>query len=463
MNRILAFMGLFILSLSSSAQSGNDILNLLISKGAISQDEADSLRAEASISQQNNLPDKKFRINLELRPRFMYKNGYKQIPNDTTTAAYQVDQRTRLNLSYENDHKLAILVSLQDLRIWGQQDPKSSTPSTFQVYEAWAEPYLNKHLSVRIGRQRLMFDNQRLFAENNWSTSGGSHDALNFRYYSNKINSELAMAWNQSSERTFGTDFSPSGFSFYKFLLVNYFRYQLNDQFVLTALNSADSYQNSRHAEKYNTRFTDGGRIEFTRGSLYLTLGGYYQCGKNNSGTRLRAWYLQPEARGNFLRNTTVRIGAEIFSGNDPDASAETDHSFVPLYGVAHRFNGSLDLIARFPQDVGNAGLVNPYFFLIQNINKKIDARCDIHLFYLKENYVVKDEKLNHYLGWENDWMFTYKPNGFTTLELGYSFAPVTETFEIIKKSGPAVSRQVAQFAYLMITFKPVLFSANFN
>ncbi|HBC80197.1 MAG TPA: hypothetical protein DEO60_06910 [Bacteroidales bacterium] len=455
---VLVFL---ILQVELYSQTANDILNVLVQQNTISQDKADSLRAEYSINQQTSLPDKKLRIDAEFRPRTELRNGYQQLRNDSSTGAFFTNQRLRISANYAFNNRLVMQVSVQDLRVWGQQDPRS-TSATLQLFEGWAEAYLTDRFSIRAGRQRLVYDNQRLFAENDWRLSAAVHDALNFRFNSPKLSSELALAFNQSSERFFGTDYAPSGFSNYKFLAVNYFRYKINNRFILTGINSTDGYQDKTDPEKINFRYTLGGRLEWEMNGFYSTFSAYYQGGKNNSGKGLSAWYVQPELRYTSPRNFVARIGAEIFSGNNNGTTNITDHCFVPLYGVAHRFNGSMDLITKFPADVAGAGLVNPYLFLIQPLSAKLDVRADFHTFHLQQNYfTVNDIKIDRYLGFENDFLITYKPNAVTKVDLGISYMMPTKSFEIVKGGGS--SQYNLTWVYLSLTFRPQLLGLNFK
>lgn len=206
---------------SVKAQTTNDILNLLIANKSISEEQADSLRAEYAIKQQSVLPDNKFQIDAEYRIRPEYREGYQQMRNDTTSAATFTGQRTRLNISYANSNSFSSMISIQDIRVWGQQDPRSVTPSTLQLFEGWAEPHITPNLSVRLGRQRLIYDNQRLFADNNWRTGAASYDAVSLKYNNDKITTDLVAAFNQSSERLRGTDFAPVGFTSFKLLVIS--------------------------------------------------------------------------------------------------------------------------------------------------------------------------------------------------------------------------------------------------
>ncbi|HLF33696.1 MAG TPA: hypothetical protein VI583_05645, partial [Cyclobacteriaceae bacterium] len=107
-NNFFTFLLLLTPVIQGLAQSNNDILNVLVANQTNTQAEADSIRAETAISQQNLPPDKKFKVDLEFRPRFQYKNGYQQIPNDTTKAAFLIDQRSRINLNYLNENTLEV-------------------------------------------------------------------------------------------------------------------------------------------------------------------------------------------------------------------------------------------------------------------------------------------------------------------------------------------------------------------
>jgi len=442
------------------AQSTNDILNVLTDNKTITQQQADSLRATYAIGQQNTLPDKKLQIDFELRPRSEYRNGYQQLRNDSVSGAFFTNQRSRLGLNYSHNDKFILQFSLQDLRVWGQQDPRT-TAASVQVFESWAELMLSGRFSVRLGRQRLIYDNQRLFAENDWRLSGAAHDALNFRFQSSKVSGDLAFAFNQMGERYFGTDYTPATFNNYKFLVINYIKYTPNKIITLTVLNSSDGFQTGDDPEKMNFRYTLGGRIEAVSGSLYGTLSGYYQGGKNSSGENLSAWYVQPEIRVTTSGGPVVRLGAEIFSGTGNLPGTSDDRSFVPLYGVAHRFNGSMDHIVRFPNDVGNAGLMNPYLFMVQSLFKKLEIRSDLHLFYLQTGYYEADDKIPGYLGMENDWLLTCRPHTSIKIDLGFSYMLPTESLEKVKGSGD--SSYNLFWGFLSLTFRPVLFSTKFK
>lgn len=399
-----------------------------------------------------------FTVSLEFRPRTEFRNGYRHLRSDTTKAAFFTENRSRIYVNYTRD-RFAFHTSFQDVRVWGEADPRSTNGSV-QIFETYVEPSITPQLKVRIGKQKIMYDNQRLFAQNDWRQNGGTHDGLRFMYENGSFEADLIGAFNQpkgAQDRFFGTTYYP-GFSYYKILLVNFLKHSGKNGLTLTAINATDAFQDPDIATKSNWRFTSGGRVEKVSGDWYFTLAGYYQYGQTPSGNRLSAFYYQPEIR--YKSNAwTLRLGAEVFSGGDDLNPDGKSHSFDALYGVNHRFLGSMDFFTRFPGDLNDAGLKAPYFFVWYDIRKHITLRSDHHLFFTQNNFVEagNTEPISPFLAYENDWLLRVKANGYTEIDLGFSYALTTESLEVIKNGG---NHELFQsWAYAMVTFKPELFN----
>lgn len=400
-----------------------------------------------------------FTVDIEFRPRTELRNGFRYLREDTTSAAFFTSQRSRINLSYSTN-KFLFYTSIQDVRVWGDHDPKDIS-GTFSLFESYVEISFNSHFSTKIGRQKIMYDNQRLFAQNDWRQNAGAHDALLFKYASKKIKSELALAFNQQAENYFGTEYTSSGISYYKALAVHYFNVKINEVLTLTTINTADGFESTTNTAVLKFRYTHGGRIELTKGKNNFTLAAYYQHGATTGSQKINAWYVQPEYQVKDLGPLSIRLGAEVFSGNDALDTINTEYnSFVPLYGVNHRFNGTMEYFTNKPKDLGYAGLINPYLFFTINISKKASIKSDQHLFFSQTNYVKNSAVINKYLGFENDIIFSYKPNSFTTLDWGVSWMIATESLEIIKGSGNRL--HLPYWSYIQLTLKPQLFKSIF-
>jgi hypothetical protein len=471
--KLLSFFIILFAFQTASAQSSDDLLNLMIQKGVIKQADADSIRADYAIKQQEKPKDKTLLIDLQMRNRFEVRNGYGSIPSENAVASTFVNQRTRLSLTYQHNNMFNSVLSFQDVRVWGMHDPRG-LDGTIQLFEGYVEPFITPAFSIRIGRQRIMYDNQRLFAENDWRTNASAHDAVTFKYNKGKLNAEFAAAFNQANERVFGTDFTPSEpsttpgspspsvtWTNYKALGVNYIKYDFSPSVTATTIIASDGYQDTVNKEKIFWRFTYGGRLEYKTEHWYATASGYFQSGRNATGKTLEAWYLQPELKYTQPDNFNIRLGAEIFSGDDGTVG-EKDHNFVPLYGVAHRFNGFMDLFTRFPGDLNNAGLVNPYLFISKSLTPKLEIGSYNHMYFTQRNFVdANGDELTKYMGYEHDLLLTYKPNSYFNLEAGFCFALPTETMIAIKKSGD-IDRTPTWF-YLQCKFTPRLLKSVFN
>ena len=478
---LLIIFSVFSMGVAIAQPTTEDLLNILVNEGVIKSEKADSLRADIAVEQQKNPKDKTFTIDTDFRTRSELRNGYGKLRDDTTHSATFTNQRARIGLTYKQEGKFVFHTSIQDIRVWGNAAQKS-TAGTIQIFEAWAQPFITPKLSVRIGKQRLSFDNQRLFAENDWRPQSGTHDAFNLIYRGNKLSSDLAVAWNQNAqdintpEQFFGTAYNNA--VAYKGLAVSYLKWNVSERWILSAINSAEGLQSTKAGdtkEKMYMRFTDGGRIEYEKGRWYLTAAGYLQSGWLATGKKVTAWYVQPEIK--YTANTvTVRLGAEVMSGDNARhaiSNKTVDHNFNALYGVAHRFNGTMDFFTQFPADLNNAGLINPYLFAIKRVGKKVELRADFHTFYSENNYVTtartpefnKGVLIPKYLGFENDFLLSFLPNTYTRIDAGASYAIATKSMsQILAKSKGYYGNPnlMPTWFYVSLSFKPQLFKAKF-
>ncbi|CAN5385709.1 hypothetical protein BH09BAC5_BH09BAC5_18730 [soil metagenome] len=451
---VVAIVLHYLCATNLQAQTSPDLSPILVQKNLITQREADSIAVLAAFNDKVNVQNKSFTIGLEFRPRFEYRDGYKQLPNDTSHAAFFATQRSRLYFTYTQP-KFKFHTSIQDVRVWGQYGLVSTTGS-LSVYEAYAEFYFSDKWFVRAGRQKIELDNGRLFSASNWSQAGKAHDGLDFIYNGAKVYSEFITCFNQTSEQTYETNFSPTTFTNYKLLNIHFLKVKLHKYITLTTLNAADGYQSKTSSRTLYERGTSGGRIAFEKGNLYATVCGYYQYGKLQSGKTIDAYYLQPEVQIKFKKLTT-RLGAEYMSGDDATKPSDLSKSFVPLYGVAWKFMGNMDYFASFPTDVKKGGLFNPYLFLIFEINKNLFVRSDVHLFYLQNKVTdANSNVIDPYLGIENDLSLNYKWNDFTTIDFGFSYLFAGKSMETLKGGN---RNNVPISGYLMLTFQPEIFS----
>src|SRR5690606_1282004 len=145
-----------------------------------------------------------FTLDAQLRPRFEYRHGYKTLfPNDADPAAF-VSQRTRLNSGYKTE-KLHFYISAQDVRVWGDVPQLNAADENgFSLHQAWAEVQLVSNLNLKIGRQEIVYDDQRFFGNVDWAQQGRSHDAAILKFEPNYLKLHFGAAYNQDSENLTG-------------------------------------------------------------------------------------------------------------------------------------------------------------------------------------------------------------------------------------------------------------------
>ena len=122
-----------------------------------------------------------FSLQGQLRTRTELRNGYGTLNATGSDAAFFTSQRARLTFGYKWD-RLNFNFSVQDVRVWGQDAStiNNSDGNKLMVHEAWAEVTLMNiadstikakgidNLSLKIGRQALIYDDVRLLGDLDW-------------------------------------------------------------------------------------------------------------------------------------------------------------------------------------------------------------------------------------------------------------------------------------------------------
>lgn len=393
-------------------------------------------------------------IDFELRPRAEYRDNFMWTAADTVMPDLYTTQRNRLSITYKTN-RLRLHASPQEIHVWGEPGRFSHVGSV-NFFELYAEPTITKNFSVRVGRQALSLDNGRIFSAAPWSQQSRAHEGIRL-FYKKKFETDLTLAFTRPYGQHFEPAYSPVGSHTYKFLFVHHLKHKFNNNITLTTINAMDVFRRTTGNRQYYQRITNGGRLEYTQGSIYGTVNAYYQYGQNAASEKLHAYYIQPEISANTGK-TLFRLGAEILSGEKNTSSKEVSNSFVPLYGVAWKFMGNMNLFTRFPADVNEKGLINPYLFIIYQAGKKLSLRGDAHLFYSQYRLIKEGRETDgKYLGFESDLSLNYKPIKGIEIIYGFSFTIADKRMELLNKIPDAGKTPV--WSYLMISCTPRLLS----
>lgn len=397
-----------------------------------------------------------FSLDAEIRPRFEYRNGYKTLPDSTSSFAAQVSQRSRIIANYKSE-KLLVKFSLQDVRLWGDEKMKTDIAGT-ALYEAWAEFKIFDSLNMKIGKQEFLYDNQRLLDIGNWNQIGTTHNALLLKYKCHDWTVHFAAAYNQILDTNFTTNYSKTdvkdNYKTLNFLWIT----KTFKAFNLSVLAIADGYQRPKTTNTLYLRYTAGPIVKYSATKIDIEARGMYQSGKSQLGRDIKSWFANAEASYKISKASFVKVGAELWSGyNFTDSTSKEVNSFDLLYGSSHKFNGSMDYFTK-PSDTKNAGLVDLY--LSYNIKvKKTSFKLDYHYFALQNNYGKKNATaLDKYLGSEIDLLVKYPISRDVNFEIGYSCMLATKSMEKIKGGS---TDYFPNWAYIMLTVKPTFFSSK--
>jgi len=390
-----------------------------------------------------------FRLSAEFRPRMEYSHGYSTLAAEDQKPSLFTSQRTRLNAEFQATGIQTKLV-LQDARIWGSQ-PQQVGNEDFgvSVHEAWAEAVLSKSISIRLGRQELVYDNSRIFGNAAWLQQARSHD-LALLKFAGYVNVHLGAAYHESGNRKNNFYSGPDAYKFLQFIWINKnfgdFKVSvlgINNGIPQNTLNSKGEVI----AQKTKFTQTFGPYFEYTAGKFNFAGNVYYQMGELVNGKTLAAYEYLIEGTWKAGKDFTLGAGFEELSGTDESDASTKANSFSTLYSSGHKFNGHMDYFYAGNHGA-SVGLRNLYFkagYKLFGINLGLD----IHKFWAQANlgdYPDKD------FGTEFDFYTGYKISESVEINFGYSHLLPTETLEHLK-GGSADATQ--NWGWIMFTFKP--------
>lgn len=393
----------------------------------------------------------------QLRTRTELRDGYGNLtPKDSRAAAF-TSQRTRLTFGYKWE-RITFNVAVQDIRVWGQDASSISSAdgNKFFVHEAWADIALInsadttlkfkpiQNLSLKIGRQELVYDDVRLLGNLDWLQQGRRFDAALLKAQHQGWALDLGAGFNQNTDafgtvNTFYTPGNvpasalstgngmvsiPAGFlptttkggapvlanavstngqnQQFKSFQMAYLTHKFN-RTKFSALLFKDDFQQYRidsigsattgyvYGRRYdvagvNTRLTYGAMLVGQVGNAEVNpvqwqAFAYGQQGRDRDGLRIRNAY---HYGGNLTLAKgplSVSPGYEVLSGNKPGLTAGETNRFDPLYGTPHRHWGYMDYF--YVGTGAPAGGLQDAFLKLKYTGKRLVTGLDVHYFAL--------------------------------------------------------------------------------
>lgn len=426
-----------------------------------------------------------FTLSGEFRPRAEYGHGYKSLADSSQRAGFFVSQRSRVNFDFKNENYQTKLV-LQDIRVWGSTQQLNPTDAFASVHEAWGEAFLNDKWSLKLGRQEISYDDQRMFGAVGWAQQARSHDALLFKYKKEGMKMDIGAAYNQTGSYT-STSYTMA--KSYKTMQYIWFNKAIGENLKVSLLALNLGYEAGDGNGKYwdNYQQTFGTHTEYKKDKLAIGFNGFYQMGSTaeTSANSIAAYNVGLDVAYKIKDNLTAKLGYELLSGNDETDTNSTymadQHAFNPYFGTNHKFNGFMDHF-YVGNHGGSVGLQDIYAKIVYKKDKK-SIGLDFHMFSaandLVDDYKVATDlanatdpttvdlyqKMNRNFGMEFDLSFSTPITTGVLLKGGYSHFIGSETLAFMQDvkdyNGQGRTDQISNWGYLMVIIKPTFFTTK--
>ncbi|OXA93254.1 alginate export family protein [Flavobacterium hercynium] len=392
-------------------------------------------------------------VNLQVRPRFEYRNGYKTLLPEGQEGTSQISQRSRLNFDYKQD-QLSLKLSLQNVRTWGDVPPNTlADKNGVAVYEAWAQYDFTEKWSARMGRQTLSYDNQRIMGDVDWAQQGQSHDAITALYHHENQTLNLGLAYNSNAENVLQTPYTVAN---YKAMQYAWYHNKINENLNLSLLflNTGYEYANANEKLLVDYKQTFGTYVTYISKKINSNLSVYGQTGKSTD-RQVGAWNAALNLAYNITDSFSAGFGYEYLSGTDMDDNSRKLKSFNPIFGTNHAFNGFMDYF-YVGNHLNSVGLQDASLKFTYNVQKWQFALIP-HVFSAPNKVITPlNEKMDSYLGTEIDLTAGFKFKKDIVLTGGYSQMFGSKTLEFLKAGDAGHTNN---WAWLMISVNPRIFS----
>ena len=371
-------------------------------------------------------------------------------------------ERTRLSLGYKRPY-IEAKVTAQHSGVWGQ-----SGKGSFNLYEAWAQLTAKNGLFVKMGRQVLSYDDERVIGANDWAMAANSHDVLKFGYegFGHKVHA--IFGFNQNAESiTGGSLYTGDSYKMMHTLWYHYDVPKIPIGVSVLFMNIAmqgDKYNNDYYTDPCN-RYQQlvGGYLSYKPGKLSTEASYYHQLGRNEKNAKIDAWMASIRAQYQISQQVGVVAGYDYMSGDDyfvlrsKGGVGLPQHKvfkfFNPIYGSHHKFYGMMDFFyVQAFSDTFSPGLQNLYTGASYSPIKGLNLKAQYH--YLAMATTLEEVKKT--LGHGIDFEASYQILKDARVSLGFSYMTSSETMERLKR---AEENEDLKWAWFSLVVSPRIIS----
>jgi hypothetical protein len=301
-------------------------------------------------------------VSLSLKPRAMIRvraevTGARDLSGaDPTTV---LSQRARAGFVAKGGEWMSLTMDIQDVRIWGSEVAPPGAPPDPTLFDYSAggldmhQAYIGMNagtLEVKLGRQEINIENQRIVGAVAWTQQARSFDALH---------AKLGMGdhWLSSfAAQISDSDVAgPDGPLPDRWLLGLHGSLRFLDMMNLAPIALVDS-----HSGLDRIRWTTGARYHGGVVGLLWDLEGYYQGAYVADGLTT-AFLVAGNASYGLDMMLKPRFGAlvDFVSGDTDPTSSEGISAFDTMFATNHKFYGFADLFLNLPLHTAQQGLVD--------------------------------------------------------------------------------------------------------
>lgn len=385
-----------------------------------------------------------FTLEGEFRPRSEYfGNGGNftggTFPAQTATDADEGFLRTTVRAALKAKYTAetyTVFTSFQEVFAFGDRPQISAAGNgNFRVQEAWADLKLGASSSLKLGRQPLSYDDQRILGGLGWAQQARTHDAAVYKYKKNKFSLDLGGALNTTVDEVYNTS---ALFSYRDMVFVR--ANSKGEKLNFSFLGLVNTFQDSNvDGSNKSSLITAGIHLDYKLGGVKLTSNLFIQEGERLGGVDVKGAYLASLAAAFKLTDkSSLTATVERISGRNSDSAA-----FFPLYGTNHAFNGLIDRF--YVGNHGNAGGLNDFQLAYKTKISGVALTLAGHYFTEQSDL----DGMGNDLGSEIDIVLAKKFKEFTLVG-GYShFFEPSEVADI-----PGV-KDTQNWAWAMLVIKP--------
>ena len=384
---------------------------------------------------------------LQFRPRFLAHEGKTFRDANTNTT---LSQRVRLGVEARFFGWMSAYIEVQDVRTWGEETNTLSDVSAdgFDLHQGWAALTCPLGLTLKVGRQEINFDNQRLIGAVGWSTQGRSLDAIKLSY---------RRPWGMEADLFFALvaeeDVPGGAAADDTYLGAARARYTGIAAVRPSVVGIWDNVGSLNRQRGTVGVYVDGNPLKGLKYSAEF----YYQFGSQEvtGAEDLSIAALLAAVRVGYVAQIPTLPGLTVwfdYLSGDDDANDGTNRAFDTLYATNHKFYGFMDYFLNVPvhtenrgiMDMGGRAQVAPLAGLLLFV--------DYHHFELAQ----KDAYGAATLGNEVDILARYRINAHLTLEGVFGvFVPKQGAGWVRRdRTTGAWGKQTETFGYLQMDLK---------